>query len=106
MVKTLAMAILAATWVGSDTDPPQGQLTFSATLVPVVSVEWEEHWRGDQGIAAGHYQDQDRRVAFVVPLKRGEAVVLSPDFPSGVRDGVRYAGLDEYATETVVFAEK
>jgi hypothetical protein len=106
MVKVLAMAALAATWVGSDTEPPQGQLTFSATIVPVVSVEWEEYWRGNQGIAAGHCQDQDRRVAFVVPLVRGQVVVLSPDMPSGVRDGVQYAGLEDYTTETVVFAEK
>jgi hypothetical protein len=91
---------------GDSANMPSAAVGFSCALVPVVSVDWEEFWRGDQGIAAGHYQDQDRRVAFVVPLKRGEAVVLSPDFPSGVRDGVRYAGLDEYATETVVFAEK
>jgi hypothetical protein len=105
-MKPLLLAMLAAVWVGSDAEPPQGQLTFSATLVPTISIEWDEFWRGNQGIAAGHYSDPDRRVAFVVPLKRGEVVVLTPDFPSGVRDGVKYAGLDEYATETVVFAEK
>jgi hypothetical protein len=102
-MKSLLLAMLAAVWVGSDTEPPQGQLTFSATLVPTVSVEWDEYWRGDQGIAAGVYQDPDRRVAFVVPLRRGQLVVLSPDQPSGFRDGVRYAGLDEFATEVIAW---
>lgn len=99
----LALILLAATWQTDDIEHDRASLAFSATLVPVVSVEWNEYWRGDQGIAAGHYQDPDRRVSFVVPLNRGQLVVLSPDMPSGVRDGVRYAGLEEYAIEVIAW---
>lgn len=99
----LAILAIAATWQTDDIERGNAQVAFSATIVPVVSVEWDEYWRGDQGIASGNYQDPDRRVAFVVPLKRGQPIVLAPDMPSGWRDGVQYAGLEDYATEVVAW---
>lgn len=102
MTKLLAIALLAATWQTDDIEQGRASVAFTATIVPAVSVQWDEAWSGDIGIAHGVYSDPERTVAFMLPLKRGEIMVLTPD-PMPHKDGISYALLDDYAIEAVAW---
>ena len=101
----LLIGLIGATWQWeSEIDQQQhpAEIMFSATLVPIVQLTFNEHWRGNEGIAEGTYMNTgtQERYAFAVPITHDHPTILVPDGLDGMNQeiGVAYVSLQDIGT--------
>jgi hypothetical protein len=101
----LLASLFGATWVANDTQDMNRQapsMVFSCTIVSSVSLAFEEHWRGTEGIADGTYSNTATQeyYAFMVPITRDHPTILVPDGLDGMNQeiGVAYVSLQDIGT--------